>query len=102
MKKDFVYLLTGTAIAACSVALLASAAIENPNQKLRRAGKLFAGLAGIAVGTAVATRPNYKKRQLLTVQNLLNDTDVARIEQNIAEVLENRDEVCEMSHSAIR
>ena len=55
-------------------------------------GAWLTAIAGLAVGTAIAMQPEKQMRKKLTVDNLLDETDLSRMHENISEVLENENE----------
>lgn len=86
------YLIAGAAVTALSVALVTDYVIRKRCKQAVSAGMLIAGLAGIAGGAVLAYQPEREMRKRLTVNDLIDDGDAALIEQNIVEVLEDRDE----------
>ena len=86
-KERLLYTVTGAAVALASVALVAGYTVRKAKQKSGAAGFLLAGLAGLAVGAALAYKPELDAKRGLTVDELFNDGDMELMQQNITEVL---------------
>ena len=86
-KKRLLYTVAGAAVAASSAALIVSYAVCKAKKKAACAGLLVAGIAGMAVGAALAYKPEADARKQLTVNDLFDDSDMELVNQNINEVL---------------
>lgn len=86
MKKS-TYAWLGAATAVASTAMIIGYAVKKQKEQAVCAGVLLAGIAGLLGGALIAYHPEKKKRQRLTVRELLDDTDVRLCEESIAELL---------------
>ena len=86
-KERLLYTVAGAAVALTSVALVAGYSVRKAKQKSGGVGLLLAGLAGLAVGAALAYKPELDAKRGLTVDELFNDGDMELMQQNISEVL---------------
>ncbi len=89
MNKQLVYSITGAAVAATSVALLlGSTAQKKKDNTAAGVGMLVAGLAGLVLGAAIAYEPTRQAgKRLVSKENMLNESDVDLVTENISEVL---------------
>lgn len=85
-KERLLYTVAGAAVALTSVALIAGYSVRKAKKK-GGVGLLVAGLAGMAVGAALAYKPELDAKRGLTVDELFNDGDMELMQQNISEVL---------------
>lgn len=86
-KERLIYTVAGAAVAATSAALIVGYAVCKTQKKAACAGLLVAGMAGFAIGAALAYKPELDARRGLTVDELLNEGDMELVKQNISEVL---------------
>ena len=81
------YALTSAAVAVASTVMILDFAIRKKTEHAACVGVLLAGLAGLIGGAVIAYQPEKKARRGLTVEDMLDDYDVALVENNISEVL---------------
>ncbi len=90
MKLKFdkkTYFLTGAAVAAVSAALIVDYAVRKKKEKTVYAGLLLAGMVGLVGSAVLAYQPEKQARKQLTVNDMLDEDEVALVRENIAEVL---------------
>ena len=81
------YYLASAATAAVSVALVLGCVAMEKKKSLLCAGLAVLGLAGLVGSAILSSQPTRQAARELTVKDLLDDRDVARLETNISEVL---------------
>ena len=87
MNKQTLYRVAGAAVGTLSAILITDFICRKKHEKSASTGLLLAGLAGVAIGAALAYEPVRKAKKELTVSDMLDDHDVKLINQNISEVL---------------
>ena len=88
--KKLAYSIAGAAVAATSVALLASYSVKKRKDDSACAGMLLAGLAGLVIGAAIAYEPTRQATKKLAIEgDILTESDVDLVKENISEVLGN-------------
>ncbi|MBR2722363.1 MAG: hypothetical protein IKC31_05105 [Clostridia bacterium] len=86
--NKLVYSITGAAVAATSVALITTYAVKKKKEEAVGAGMLIAGLAGLVLGAVIAYEPTRQaSKRLVSKENILNESDVDLMSENISEVL---------------
>ena len=81
------YALTSAAVAVASTVMIVDYVVRKKTERAACAGILLAGIAGLIGGAVIAYQPEKKARRALTVEDMLDDYDVAMVENNISEVL---------------
>ena len=81
------YALTSAAVAVASTVMIVDYVVRKKTERAAYAGILLAGIAGLIGGAVIAYQPEKKARRGLTVEDMLDDYDVAMVENNISEVL---------------
>ena len=92
MNKQTLYRVAGAAVGTLSALWIVDFACRKKQEKPASTGLLLAGLAGVAIGAALAYEPVRKAKKELTVSDLLDDRDVQLIDQNVSEVLTGTEE----------
>ena len=88
MKKT-IYSIAGASLAVFS-ATAAGVAIGKKKKESSAAPMILLGSLGVAAGAAVALIPRVQElRQKMVLDDLLDDEDLALMEENISEVLGN-------------
>ena len=88
MKKT-IYSIAGASLAVFS-ATAAGVAIGKKKKESSAAPMILLGRLGVAAGAAVALIPRVQElRQKMVLDDLLDDEDLALMEENISEVLGN-------------
>ena len=86
MKKT-VYTIAGAAVAIFS-ATAAGVAIGKKKKEASAAPMVLSGILGVASGAVIAMIPRVQElKQKMVLDDLLDDEDVALMEENIAEVV---------------
>ena len=86
MKKT-IHTIAGAAIALSS-ATAAGVALGKKKQEASSAPIILSGFLGVAAGAAIALIPRVQElRQKMTIDDLLDEDDVALMRENISEVL---------------
>lgn len=86
MKKT-IYTIAGAAVALFS-ATAAGVAIGKKKKEASAAPMVLSGILGVTAGAVIALIPRVQElKQKMVLDDLLDDGDVALMEENIAEVL---------------
>ena len=86
MKKT-IYTIAGAAVAIFS-ATAAGVAIGKKKKEASAAPMVLSGILGVTAGAVIAMIPRVQElKQKMVLDDLLDDGDVALMEENIAEVL---------------
>ena len=84
-RKEF-YIASAATVAA-SVASIVTYSVKKATKGKANAFYLLAGMAGLAVGAALATKPDRDAAKLLGEAIMLDDADADLMQLNISEIL---------------
>lgn len=88
MKKKTVYSIAGAALAITSTALMIDYSVRKKKEQSPSVGILFASIAGLVAGSAIAYRVQKEESKLLKVDEIFDsEADVDTLNDNINEVL---------------
>lgn len=88
MNSKTIFTLAGAAVMVSSVITIADYVVRRSKAKSSHAGELIAGIAGIAIGVALAAEPKRRERSSkLVVDDMFNDEDAALAHEQIRETL---------------
>ena len=89
-NQKLILTLAGAAVIASSVITVIDYIERKKKDKLSHVGELLAGLAGVAIGAALASEPKRQEtRKRLIVDDMFNEDDVALANEQIRETLGN-------------
>jgi hypothetical protein len=100
ISKQAMYSIAGAALAITSTALMIDYSVRKRKDQTPPVGILFASIAGLVAGAAIAYQPQREQAKLLKVDEIFDDeTEVDTLEENINEVL-NLSEADEQTEEA--
>ena len=86
-KETMFYRITGAALTAVSIALVTDYTIRARKKTGASVVSLLAGIAGLAAGAAIASKPERDAIRRLKVENMIEEDEAELMDQNISEVL---------------
>ena len=87
MNRNQIYTLTGSALAMLSTAWLVDLATHKSKKSSLAGGLLLTGIVGLVTGAVIAYLPEHRAKKKLVRQDVLTRRDVARMNQNVSELL---------------
>lgn len=103
MNKKDIYSIAGAALAITSTALMIDYSVRKRKDQTPPVGILFASIAGLVAGAAIAYQPQRDQAKLLKVDEIFDDeSEVDTLEENINEVLNISEVDAEVVEAPIR
>ena len=87
MNRNQIYTLAGSALATLSTAWLIDCITHKSRKRSVAGGVLVAGTVGLITGAVIAYLPEHRAKKKLAEQDVLTRKDVARMHQNLSELL---------------
>lgn len=86
-NENLFYRIAGASVAAISVALITDYSVRAGKKKDTSIVSLLAGIAGLAAGMAIASKPERDAVRRLQVEDMIDEEDADLMGRNISEVL---------------
>lgn len=86
-NENLFYRIAGASVAAISVALITDYSVRAGKKKETSVVSLLAGIAGLAAGMAIASKPERDAIRRLKMDDVIDGEDAELMDRNISEVL---------------
>ena len=89
LNSKTIFTLAGAAVMIGSVITIVDYAERRRKAKVSHAAELIAGIAGVAIGVALAAEPDRRTRRRVVVDDMFTDEDAELANEQIRETLNN-------------